>query len=127
MAADFGVAKKLGPRGVPALEVSREVACCVSVGRQAKIPRFELAKQSKHGLTPNLDGVTNLFATDTTLSAQRCTPLMARLSASVLVASLAMWRYARTYHDITVGGGTWISEVRWSPHAYSNRQTVEHN
>ena len=53
---------------------------------------------------------------------------MARLSASVLVASLAMASATqRTYHDITVGGGTWISEVRWSLHAYSNRQTVEHN
>ena len=35
---------------------------------------------------------------------------MARLSASVLVASLAM--ASATHHDITVGGGTWISEVR---------------
>ena len=39
---------------------------------------------------------------------------MARLSASVLVASLAMASATqRTYHDITVGGGTWISEVRY--------------
>ena len=29
----------------------------------------------------------------------------------------------RTYHDITVGGGTWISEVRWSLHCYTSAST----
>ena len=49
---------------------------------------------------------------------------MARLSASVLVASLAMASATqRTYHDITVGGGTWISEVRWSLHCYTSAST----